>query len=136
MKQENTDVKKNEKNQDEGRTLQQTKRSGKKDDQNRIKNRIRDKKSKNLAEQAEEEEEELITLSTTMMAMPLNVVDVAACDVTLKPRQRGVTLTFTVSAVCCQLDVVDPAASVLPSEGKQYILITSFGFQTSRCKVV
>jgi len=95
MKQENTDVKKNEKNQDEGRTLQQTKRSGKKDDQNRIKNRIRDKKRKNLAEQAEEEEEELITLSTTMMAMPLNVVDVAACDVTLKPRQRGVTLTST-----------------------------------------
>ena len=97
MKQENTDVKKNEKNQDEGRTLQQTKRSGKKDDQNRIKNRIRDKKSKNLAEQAEEEEEEeeLVTLSTTMMAMPLNVVDVAACDVTLKPRQRGVTLTST-----------------------------------------
>jgi len=61
-----------------------------------------------------------------MMVMRLNVVVVAVCDATSKLRRHGVTLTYLpavvtltymVSAVCCQLDVANVAVSALPSEG-------------------
>jgi len=62
-------------------------------------------------------------MKTTMMmmtAMPATPVNVAAAAVdveTTRLLRPGVTLTFTVFAACCRLDVDNVAASPLPSDG-------------------